>query len=345
MLTLLAMLHLGCVSTPVVAPQVSSSPLTLDEILDEGLDSVVMVLEQQTDGSLRHSAGLFVGTDQVLTHFDGSQLDSRLFILRKGSLSRISKDLGPGHRGSLADYGDQAVAAQLVKVDAINALALLQVNEASGETLVFSHRKTDMSVGESVYALGHPEEGAWSIGRGVVTAVGADAVQHDAASSEGSIGGPLLDAEGRLVGINAFKVLRDPMGNALGGIGYARPISAGAPLFQQASQINLEQSLPEETIRSFFRAVEMGREEGADLVNFDGLQDVVVLGDQLIREWLGEEKLPGVWATICEEWGIPYSEQRVDEMKNILVQMELAGDPQNVLLRHRRPCLVPRWAT
>lgn len=71
-------------------------------------------------------------------------------------------------------------------------------------------------VGEAVVALGHPYgtapagalEGTlrWSASRGIVSAVGPWLVQTDAALNPGNSGGPLLDMEGRVVGIVSRKL-------------------------------------------------------------------------------------------------------------------------------------------
>jgi hypothetical protein len=74
------------------------------------------------------------------------------------------------------------------------------------------------SLGESVWALGHPFgftpemvpalEGLlrWSVSRGVVSAVGTTLIQVDAPLNPGNSGGPVLDADGRIVGIASRKL-------------------------------------------------------------------------------------------------------------------------------------------
>jgi len=52
----------------------------------------------------------------------------------------------------------------------------------------------------------------------VVGAIEKSAIQHDAAISHGSSGGPLLNSRGEVVGINIAKVLSEPRG-----LGFARP--------------------------------------------------------------------------------------------------------------------------
>jgi 2-alkenal reductase len=91
-------------------------------------------------------------------------------------------------------------------------------------------------VGQPVAAIGSPLGNEDSLAVGVVSAVGRsiaaltaphfqliDAIQIDAPIAHGSSGGPLLDASGRVIGINA-QIRSDAGGPA--GIGFAVPIDA-----------------------------------------------------------------------------------------------------------------------
>lgn len=88
-------------------------------------------------------------------------------------------------------------------------------------------KEKNIGVGSRVYALGHPGSGEyWSQTQGEIGAykrhqqrVGYDVYQHSAAISPGNSGGPLLDTEGRQVGINTYGKLRN--GAAVPGLFYA----------------------------------------------------------------------------------------------------------------------------
>ena len=89
-------------------------------------------------------------------------------------------------------------------------------------------------VGMPVAAIGSPFGNQSSLAVGVVSATGrsipsltsryavADAIQTDASINRGNSGGPLLDARGRVIGINAQ--IRSDSGNAEG-VGFAIPIN------------------------------------------------------------------------------------------------------------------------
>jgi putative serine protease PepD len=88
-------------------------------------------------------------------------------------------------------------------------------------------------VGGDVVAIGNPLGLAYSVSSGVVSAVGRTAttdggkfsglIQFDASVNPGSSGGPLLDAEGSVIGI--VLSIADPGGDdAFAGIAFATPI-------------------------------------------------------------------------------------------------------------------------
>ena len=97
-------------------------------------------------------------------------------------------------------------------------------------------RSSAVVVGEPVAAIGSPLGNENSLAVGVVSAVGRsiaaltaaqfqliDAIQTDAPITHGSSGGPLLDARGRVIGINA-QIRSDSGGSS--GIGFAVPIDS-----------------------------------------------------------------------------------------------------------------------
>ncbi|MBA2461915.1 MAG: trypsin-like peptidase domain-containing protein [Actinobacteria bacterium] len=97
-------------------------------------------------------------------------------------------------------------------------------------------------VGEPVAAIGSPFGNANSLAVGVVSAVSrsipsltsrysvSNAIQIDAPINHGNSGGPLLDAKGRVIGINAQ--IRSSSGNAEG-VGFAIPINSARRSMEQ----------------------------------------------------------------------------------------------------------------
>jgi S1-C subfamily serine protease len=100
-------------------------------------------------------------------------------------------------------------------------------------------------VGEPVAAMGSPFGNENSLAVGVVSATRrsidsltsdytvADAIQTDAPITHGNSGGPLFDARGRVIGINAQ--IRSESGQAEG-VGFAIPINSARRSFEQLVQ-------------------------------------------------------------------------------------------------------------
>jgi 2-alkenal reductase len=131
--------------------------------------------------------------------------------------------------------GDR-VAARVVGWDLFDDVALLKVdpNRHALAPLPLGD-SSSVLVGEPVAAIGSPFGAENSLATGVVSATGrtipaltssfslVDAIQIDAPINRGNSGGPLFDARGRVIGINAQ--IRSNSGLSEG-VGFAVPINA-----------------------------------------------------------------------------------------------------------------------
>ncbi len=97
-------------------------------------------------------------------------------------------------------------------------LALLSVPALAGAAPHLDVHPSQPRQGERVWGLGHPFAPAaerstamsgmllWSVTEGIVSAVGPRLVQTDAALNPGNSGGPIVDGQGRIVGIASRKL-------------------------------------------------------------------------------------------------------------------------------------------
>ncbi|MFL5817655.1 MAG: S1C family serine protease [Conexibacter sp.] len=145
-------------------------------------------------------------------------------------------------------FDDNRVAqARVLGTDATNDLALLQV-ETEGLKLAplqLGDSKT-AQVGDPVLAIGNPFGLDRTLTTGVVsalqrqiTAPNGFTIQHviqtDAPINPGNSGGPLLDAAGRVIGINS-QIITGGSSNGNVGIGFAVPINTAKKLLPQLKQ-------------------------------------------------------------------------------------------------------------
>jgi S1-C subfamily serine protease len=107
--------------------------------------------------------------------------------------------------------GDRRYTAEVLGHDARSDIALLKIDAAL--PAVEKSESSGLKVGQFVLALANPFASRASITSGIVTGVGRtiggwwgvaveDAIVSDARVNPGYSGGPLVDARGRLVGIN-----------------------------------------------------------------------------------------------------------------------------------------------
>ena len=99
----------------------------------------------------------------------------------------------------------RACPARLVARDPTRDLAALVV-DASGLPAAEIGESSALRVGEVVLAVGNPFGLARALSAGLVHAVDGRVIQADLRLAPGNSGGPLADARGRVVGLNAMIV-------------------------------------------------------------------------------------------------------------------------------------------
>ncbi|MFI5621964.1 S1C family serine protease [Nocardioides sp. NPDC051685] len=150
------------------------------------------------------------------------------------------------------DFNDgTSVPAEVLGTDPLTDTAVIKAKGVSGLTPITIGKSANLTVGQSVVAIGSPFGLDSTVTTGIVSAldrpvnVGVDqngaatvypAVQTDAAINPGNSGGALVDLNGNLVGINASirsggGATSEDAGSI--GIGFAIPIDEIYPIVQQ----------------------------------------------------------------------------------------------------------------
>jgi S1-C subfamily serine protease len=194
------------------------------------------------------------------------------------------------------------IAKVLVR-DRSDDLALIQIEPKKRLPFLKLGDSDTLQVGQKVLAIGNPFGYAGTLTTGVVSSLGREIrsenstleglVQTDAAINEGNSGGPLLDSQGNVIGINT--AIFAPSGGNIG-IGFAMPInrakamlddfragkSFGRPRFgvstvyiagDVAEQLKLPAS-------GGLLIQEVGRGTAAATAGLRGYRDVVAIGNQ-----------------------------------------------------------------
>ena len=108
-------------------------------------------------------------------------------------------------------YDDHVYTAELVGSDSVKDLAVLRISKKiNGFELADSD---DLVVGQKVIAIGNPLGLSFTVTEGIVSALHREGpnglknyIQTDVTLNPGNSGGPLIDKDGKIIGMNNFKV-------------------------------------------------------------------------------------------------------------------------------------------
>ncbi|WP_051470973.1 S1C family serine protease [Patulibacter minatonensis] len=157
------------------------------------------------------------------TNTDAGGLGSGFVISDKGEIvtnahvvSLGEKATSPVAKRVFVRFADRnQVAAKVVGTDRFNDVAVLKIDPKDLDLVKLRFAgPEDAHVGDPVVAIGSPFGEEQSVSEGVISALDrsirstsgfdtVDAIQTDAAINRGNSGGPLLDARGRVIGINS----------------------------------------------------------------------------------------------------------------------------------------------
>src|SRR4051794_15447978 len=149
--------------------------------------------------------------------------------------------------------GKQARPAQVVPDDASRDLALLKVDTGGAKLATLTlDDSSKVGVGDATFAIGAPFGLDQTLTTGIVSALDRDlqapngatipgAIQTDAAINPGNSGGPLLDQDGKVIGVNSQIASASQNGAEGGnvGIGFAIPANTVAKFIEDAKSGNL----------------------------------------------------------------------------------------------------------
>jgi len=137
----------------------------------------------------------------------------------------------------VVDFKRKVYLAKVVGIDPDKDIAVLKVDAPVEDLYPISVGKSQgLKVGQSAYAIGNPFGLDHTLTTGIVSGLGREVkspigrpitnvIQTDAAINPGNSGGPLLDSQGKLIGINTS--IFSPSG-ASAGIGFAIPVDTAA---------------------------------------------------------------------------------------------------------------------
>jgi S1-C subfamily serine protease len=157
-------------------------------------------------------------------------------VITNAGEGRSGADVSPADEVFVEFKDGERVPARIVGYDLFDDIGVLQVDpDRHPVTALPLGDSSRVVVGEPVAAIGSPFGAENSLAVGVVSATRrsisaltsdfrlVDAIQTDAPINRGNSGGPLIDARGRVIGVNAQ--IRSESGTAEG-VGFAVPINS-----------------------------------------------------------------------------------------------------------------------
>jgi S1-C subfamily serine protease len=212
----------------VASPVVGSGTFSPARIFAERSPGVVTIFAY-TSGQEAQGSGFVVST--------GGTILTNAHVITNAGEAASGTPVKPASQVYVEFADHDRVQATIVGWDVFDDVGVIRVDPAAHALdVVPLGRSANVVVGEPVAAIGSPLGNEDSLAVGVVSAVGrsiaaltvpnfqlVDAIQIDAPIAHGSSGGPLLDAAGHAIGINA-QIRNDSGGST--GIGFAVPIDA-----------------------------------------------------------------------------------------------------------------------
>ncbi len=191
------------------APSMAAE-LTPQQIYERAAPCVVLIIGHPEQGE-----GGSGGTGSIIRK-DGLVLSNAHVVIDEKTgrpYPRLSVFLKPDRvTGNPKTDLARRVKASVTAFDRTMDLALLKMEDAPVPLPVLELTDPDrVRIGERVVAIGHPEQGGlWTLTTGVVSAEfddysdtkGKHVFQTETGLNRGNSGGPLLDTQGRIVGVN-----------------------------------------------------------------------------------------------------------------------------------------------
>lgn len=231
------------------APRAATTTVTLspegvaldvpEAVASKVVPSVVNITIKQTQ------TNRFTGESRVVEAGNGSGV-----IIRENGYVLTNNHVVEGAEGVVVTVGVEDKVARVVATDPTTDLAVLKI-EGSGYPAIDIGSSRNLRVGQFVMAVGSPFGLEKTVTSGIISALQrseqiaqeqsnsvttySNLIQTDAAINPGNSGGALVDAEGRLVGINTL--IQSPLGEVgaaqSAGIGFAIPVDFAVSIADQ----------------------------------------------------------------------------------------------------------------
>ncbi len=209
-------------TTTLAQPKKDKTP-SVEKLAADAKDAIAVIVYTGRDGKQQ---GL--GTGFVISE-DGL-IATNYHVIGEARPITVQLADGSKHEATAVHASDRKLDLAIVKIDAKRKLKTLPLGDS-----------TALKVGQAIVAIGHPQGLEYSVVAGVLSGTrdveGVNMLQLAIPIEQGNSGGPVLDADGRVVGIVTMKSL------VTANLGFAVPVHALKQIRDRPNPIAMEQWL------------------------------------------------------------------------------------------------------
>lgn len=221
------------IKTSQTVEEVKQESKTIEEMIEKATSSIVGISKIKENGStifLKDGVSqLGLGTGFIVSE-DGYIVTNEHVSGAKYSTCYVTLDTGKVYNANVV-WSDSNLDLSIIKIN-IKGLPYIALGDSE-----------QAKTGQNVYAIGNPIgfEFQRTVTSGIISAMNrtikfeengsevymADLIQTDATINPGNSGGPLIDPDGKVIGITTVKI------TSAEGIGFAVPINVIKPIIQK----------------------------------------------------------------------------------------------------------------
>jgi S1-C subfamily serine protease len=226
-------------TTPVA--NTSGGGTTADKALYESTSPGVVEIKSVISGGVESQVSPFGGEPE---QSESSATGSGFIVDEEGTVVTAAHVVDEASSVKVILQDGTVRSAEVLGVDDATDIAVIRFDPEGIELQPLElGDSASLKVGASVAAIGAPFEYAWSFSTGIVSGLDrtiqapngftvSHAIQTDAAVNPGNSGGPLLDAEGDVIGV-VDQIATDGSADQSSGVGFAVPSNLVAAELQQ----------------------------------------------------------------------------------------------------------------
>jgi serine protease Do len=214
---------LAALTLPSLAAQEKKAGKTVEQLAEDAKESIAVLLYTGRDGKQQGlGTGFVISSDGLIA--------TNLHVIGEARPVTVQLADGSKHDATVVFASDKKLDLAIVKIDAKKKLTPLPLGDSA-----------KLKQGQALVAIGHPQGLQYSVVAGVLSGKrefdGVSMLQLAIPIEQGNSGGPVLDADGKVVGIVTMKSL------VTANLGFAVPVNALKHLHDRPNPVAMEQWL------------------------------------------------------------------------------------------------------